>query len=138
MTNAQPRPEAEQVTRAGFPVSMGARSFILRPLSIKQSKAWKAQFAEVIDGLGSTMNLEVTDLAAVMSEVSTLMSGSDDLILDLLGEYSSEIAAAREEIESTATSGDAWDALMEVLRVEFPFLRGMTGLRAAAASQAGK
>lgn len=134
MTNQQPRSEDEQVTRAGFGVRLGARAYVLRPKTIKDSKAWKAQFAEVVEGLGSTMNLEMADLGNIVGEVSTLLGGSDDLMLDLLGAYSAEIDGDREDIEATATSGEAWDALLEVLRVEFPFLRNMGRLSAAQAA----
>lgn len=134
MTKTQPRPENEQVNRAAFSVHLGERDYDLHPLTIRKSKEWKAKFGDVLNDFGSTLDIEVSDLGNVIREATRVFGGADDVMLDLLAAHSPVIAENRDEIEETAYPSEAWDALMEVVRVEFPFLRN---LGQVAAAQAG-
>jgi hypothetical protein len=128
-TPLTPRPDAEQVSRAPYTVALGSTIYQLKPLTIRASKAWKEQLRNVVGDLLDTASASADDMAEVMSQVERLLSSSDDMMLDLLANYDARIASDREQIEETATSLQAYTALMQIVRVEFPFLGSLTALR---------
>lgn len=125
ISQIKPRSEAEQVTRSTFPVALGSLRFDLTPKTIKASKAWKAQLNDALGGVLGAASTDISDLSEIVPALSAVVGGSDDMMLDLLAAYDEQIADARDEIEEVAQPSDAWNALMQIVRVEFPFLKGL-------------
>jgi hypothetical protein len=57
------------------------------------------------------------------------LSHSIDEIIDMVFDYSPELAADREWIEENATSSEAVSAFVEVLKLSYPFLEILALLR---------
>jgi hypothetical protein len=126
----QPRPDGEQVTRAPYSVALGQTVYQLTPLTIRQSKEWKSRLRDVVGDLLDTASTSTDNLSQVMDQIKGLLVTSDDQMLDLLCAYDARIDGDRERIEDSATSLQAFSALMEIVRVEFPFLRSLNALQA--------
>lgn len=128
-TPLTPRPDAEQVSRAPYTIALGKQTYQLQPLTIRASKVWKAQLREVVGDLLDTANASADNLSDVVEQLERVLMSSDDMMLDLLEAYEPRIKDDRDAIEDSATALQAYTALMQIIRVEFPFLGSLTALR---------
>lgn len=109
-------------------VTLGGQEYAIKPLNIRQSRAWREQFANpfqaVIGVLQNAGRIELTnpgDLGALLSQVGGLLLGSMDLVIDALFAYSPELRADEDAILDNATDEEAVAALWEVLKLAYPF-----------------
>lgn len=109
-------------------VTLGGKEYNIRALKMRQSKEWrdkvKEPFGSLVDALQAAPNIELTsmaDLSTLVDVVKDLVLGSFDLVLDLLFQYSPELAADRERIETEGYDEEAVEAFVEVLKLAFPF-----------------
>lgn len=65
---------------------------------------------------------QVVSVAKILPVIINGLSGSIDEIIDMVFDYSPELAADREWIEENATNSEAMIAFMEVLKLCYPFL----------------
>jgi hypothetical protein len=113
-------------------VVLGGQSYTIKALPIRQSKAWRTKlegpFAELSTALEGAGKIELSsgvDIGRLVRTLSGTLIGSIDLLMDLLFEYSPELAADRERIEEEAFDEEALEALAEVLRLAYPFGRAL-------------
>lgn len=113
-------------------VTLGGQSYTIKALPIRQSKAWRTKlegpFAELSTALEGAGRIELSsgvDIGRLVRTLSGTLIGSIDLLMDLLFEYSPELAADRERIEAEAYDEEALEALAEVLRLAYPFGRAL-------------
>jgi hypothetical protein len=109
-------------------VMLGGRSYTVEALPIKASKAWRAQLAGPFGQLAATLEhageIDLTsggDLSHLIQVLSDTLLGSIDLLQDLLFDYSPALVADRERIEAEAYDEEAMTALIEVLKLAYPF-----------------
>lgn len=109
-------------------VMMGGRQYTLQALPIRQSAEWRSRlqgpFARLTRILRNVGTIELTDgndLSALIEAVNETLIGSVDMVLDLLFAYSPALAADRERIANEAYDDEAIRALVEILRLAYPF-----------------
>lgn len=109
-------------------VTLGGQSYVIEALPIAASKAWRAKLAGPFGQLAATLahagEIDLTDggaLSNLIQVVSDTLLGSIDLLQDLLFAYSPVLAADRARIEATAYDDEAMHALVEVLKLAYPF-----------------
>lgn len=124
-------------------VELGEREFTIRQRSIRESKAWRESLAGpfqelvgVLEGAGDLELSRLGDLAGLVRLVAGRVIGAVELVLDLLFEYSPELASEREWIEANAYDDEALDAFVEVLKLAYPFGR-LAGLLQAGPRPSG-
>lgn len=129
-------------------VSLADRTYTVKKLPMKGNKRWRKKlegpFADLAGILGNMDDLELmsdvtqvdaktgekvktgttvnfTSISGVVGSFSRVLLGSIDLLMDLLFEYSPELAADREYIEENAFDEEALAALVGVLKLAYPF-----------------
>ena len=109
-------------------VSLGGKPYEVRALSLRAAREWREKFqqpframANALSGMESielTSGKAVADLLNVLQE--TLLR-SPDTILEMLYAYSPEIRADKERVEIEAFDDEVIAALVEVLKLVYPF-----------------
>ena len=109
-------------------VILGGQSYHIDALPIARSKAWRAQLAGPFGQLAATLEhageIDLTsggDLAHLIQVVSDTLLGSIDLLQELLFAYAPALAADRARIEAESYDEEAMNALIEVLKLAYPF-----------------
>jgi hypothetical protein len=109
-------------------VTLGSKPYTVIALPIAASKAWRealaGPFGEIADALTQANTVEVhrfADIAVLVRQMSGVLLGSVDKMLDLLFSYSPALAAERQWIEENAYDEEALHAFAEVLKLAFPF-----------------
>lgn len=107
-------------------VKLGGREYTIHRLTMKANQEWRAkldarllQLAGALKGLGTDESM-TGDIAVILQMVSTLVLKNIDALIDLLFEFSPELAANREQIENEAYDEEAFEALQEVVRWGIP------------------
>lgn len=115
---------------ANVKVSLAGREYEIGPLPFKQSKEWRASLGKPITDLveilarADTLELNnAADLVKVVQLAQVYLLDSPDLIWEALCAYSPAIAADREALEEAAFDFEIMDALIEVLKLAYPFGR---------------
>lgn len=109
-------------------VMLGGREYVIAALPIAKSKAWREALAGPFGLLADTLlranEVEVdqfSDIASIVKNMSGVLLGSVDLMLDLLFTYAPELEKDREWIGDNAYDEEALGAFAEVLKLAFPF-----------------
>jgi hypothetical protein len=109
-------------------VTLGGREFEIRPLSIKKSREWRQKLSGPFQDLAGTLQnadqIELTnpaDVANLIELVKERLIDAPDLVFELVCEYAPAIAADRTWIEENANDEEAMEALIEVLKLAYPF-----------------
>jgi len=109
-------------------VTLGGQSYTIEALPIKASKQWRAQLAGPFGQLAATLahagEIDLTsggDLADLIRVVSDTLLGSIDLLQELLFAYAPALKADRVRIEAESYDEEAMSALIEVLKLAYPF-----------------
>lgn len=110
-------------------ITLGEREYTLQELPLRKARAFRENLRTVFADLASLMerapqtNLNDTQAVAhLIRSVSATVLDSLDTALDLLCEYSQEIAKDREYIEDHAVGSQVIDAFAALLPLVFPFL----------------
>ena len=119
-------------------VTLGGQSYVIEALPIKASKAWRARLAGPFGQLAATLEhageISLTDggdLAHLIQIVTDTLLGSIDLLQELLFAYAPALAADRARIEAESYDEEAMQALIEVLKLAYPFGAVLTLVRGA-------
>ena len=109
-------------------ITLGDREYTLRELAVRPARqfreALKAEFGGFIELVESSPNVELTDMRAVSGLLRTLSAtllDSVDKALDLLLQYSPELAKDREYIEDNAVGSQVIDGFLAAVGLSFPF-----------------
>ncbi len=109
-------------------VRLGGQNYTIQPLPMRRSQQWRQAlelpFGALVAVLENADSIELTNLsgmAGVVQAFAGMLVGSVDILLDLLFAYSAELAADRERIENEAYDEEALAALIEVLKLAYPF-----------------
>jgi hypothetical protein len=104
------------VTRAGLSVVLGGLERTVRPLVIADNRIWKSKVVDAIAERWGALG-GVGD----WKDVIRLLSGSEDVLLDLLLAYDIDATlGGREWVESKATARELLEAFKVVAREAFP------------------
>lgn len=109
-------------------VQLGGQTYTIQPLPMKKARAWRQAleqpFGALVNVLENADTIELTNLGSIAGVVQAFagtLVGSVDILLDLLFAYSPELASDRERIENEAYDEEALAALVEVLKLAYPF-----------------
>ena len=106
-------------------VRLGGSEYVIRQLPMRAESAWRNQLrlaiAPAVDALGRLdMTIEtVDDLAGLVRSLSPMLLGAPETVLELLRAYAPGLAW--ETIEETAYSDEIVTALLEVVKLAYPF-----------------
>ncbi len=122
------RTDEAVLTRQHLELTLGGEKRLVRPLVLRDSRAWKRKVAEAFAELGaldsSTLNL--ADPAGVRQALELIAVTVPERITDLVLAYAPELD--REWFEAHVTDEEATEALVKMLEVTFPFLRRTSDL----------
>lgn len=111
-------------------VNLAGKKYEIAPLPFKQSKAWRASLGKPITDLAEILvradTLELNnaaDLVKIIQLAQAYLLDSPDLIWEALCAYSPAIAADQEDLEDGVYDYEIMDALVEVLKLAYPFGR---------------
>jgi len=126
-------------------ITLGGREYQVEQLPIRPSKAWRETFSHPIEGLiGSIQftgqlitNGDGQELGQLVSAVGQMLYtgvaetvlSSMELALDIICAYSPRIQADRERIETEAYDDEVINALVEVLKLAYPFSEIINAIR---------
>jgi hypothetical protein len=111
-------------------VRLGGREYEIATQPIRKAREFRskltAPFVAAIAAIETAPDIDLKDgqaLGRLGIALKDVVLGSVDLVVELLFEYSPELAADRERIESTATDDEALTAFVEVIKLVYPFGR---------------
>lgn len=109
-------------------ITLGEKEYILREMPVRPARhfreALKAEFGSFIALVEGSPNVELNDMQAVSGLLRTLSAtllDSVDKALDLLLQYSPELAKDREYIEDNAVGSQVVDGFLAAVGLSFPF-----------------
>lgn len=116
-------------------VTIGTRTFPITALPIKAAREWRRLakgrvhgILSLVENLAHQQVSSVNDLLAMVQQgMMQLMDAPDD-IYDLVVAYIPSIKEYQEEIETTATDVQIFDAFWAIVQVVYPFGRMFQGL----------
>lgn len=106
-------------------VRLGGSEYVIRQLPMRAESAWRAKLgaaiAPAVEMLGKLdMTIEtVEDVAALVRSLSPMLLGAPETALGLVKGYAPGLAW--EQIEETAYSDEIVAALVEVVKLAYPF-----------------
>lgn len=120
-------------------VTLGDKSYPIRALNMKASRAWRESFGATVEPLIAAMSSDISaatdlgEIARLLAALKDTLLAAPDLIADALFAYAPNLPRA--EIEEVATDTQAMAAFVEVLQLAYPFSalftvvrRGLTAL----------
>lgn len=115
------RSDAQILAAAPVSVMLGGVEYAITPQPRKRTRVFRQKIAEKFEAIGPS----IENIATAM-----VSQGGDDF-LDLIYEYSPELAAGRDVIDETATDGEVVDALFACIMFAFgPFVSMYYGMKA--------
>jgi len=117
------RTEEEKVTQAPLLIILGGREYDVKPLVIRDSRAWRAKVAKLIGGLPQYTKTTSDNPDQFKVAIEGMMSAMPDAIVDLVFDYARDLD--REMIEAVATDAEISVAFTQILEVAFPLARSL-------------
>jgi len=125
-----------EIAKAEF--MLGEKPYNVRALGLADSEVWRQKFQDeavkllsllkqqedVFDGLNDFKDLLKQDLFSllpVLAEAFIRVNGSMNVLVELVTGYGEALAKDAEYIRKEATMGQALAALMEMVKLEYPF-----------------
>ena len=109
-------------------VVLGGQEYTILPLPMKAARQWRKQleqpFGALVAALQGANSVDLADLAGIAGVVQIFagtLVGSIDILMELLFAYAPPLAEDRERIEAEAYDEEALAALVEVLKLAYPF-----------------
>lgn len=125
-------------------VTLAGQEYTIKPLPIRKAREVRAKITgpveKAIQAIRGIPQVELNDMQAIselLDAAKLILADSLDLCLDILFEFSPEMAADRERIETLAYDEEALTAFVEVVKMLYPFgglVKSLTGLANRATS----
>jgi len=119
------RTEEQKLVQAPIIVVLGGQEYEIKPLVIKESRAWRAEVAKVIGLLPQMASFTTDHPDEFQAGIAAILVGMPDQVVDLVFSYAPELN--REEIEEVATDAEIARAFEQISEVAFPLVRSMVG-----------
>lgn len=111
------RTEEQKVGKLPFELTLGAEKYQVKPLSVNQSRAWRAKLNEVMGPIADAHQQK----SGVMSQVlANTLTEFPDKVAELLFAYAPELP--REKVMNEASEEQLASAFCDLLVVAYPFL----------------
>ena len=119
-------------------VTLAGKEYQIQPLPIRKARAVRSRISgpveKAIQAIRGIPQVELNDMQAIselLDAAKLILADSLDLCLEIMFEFSPELAADRERIESEAFDDEALTAFVEVVKLLYPFgglLKQLNGL----------
>ena len=120
-------------------VVLGEKEYVLRELPVRKNREWRERlqkpFGELVEALQGARDTEIDNLRAVgglVQQLSALLLGSVDIVIDLIFAYAPELAEDGKYIEENGYDSQFLEAFASVLGLAYPFSMWMGPVRRAA------
>lgn len=117
-------------------ITLGGKEYELVELPIRKARTFRAQlrepFGKLVDLLERTPNTEIDNarqVAQLVRSLSDTLLNSVDIVVELLFDFSEELARDRDYIEENAYGSEVVDAFIAVLGLTYPFFGTERGLK---------
>lgn len=117
------RTEEEKILQAPIIVTFGGKDYEVKPLVIKESRAWRQKVWEIMVELPKTTKVSSAEPDKFEAALKSMLVSMPDQIVDLFFDYARDLP--REEIEEIATDIEMAKAWQQVAEVAFPLLPGL-------------
>lgn len=131
------RTEEQKIIQAPVIVVLGGKEYQVKPLVIKESRAWRQAVVKAITALppsapeelakpaegvspGAMLQQKMVELSRVLDN---LLVAQPDTVIDLFFRYARDLD--REEIEAVATDDEMARAFVQIVEVAFPLARSL-------------
>ena len=112
------RTEEEILCQAPLQVWLGNKLIDIKPLSIKKSREWRAEFAKALGQIPKWVNVTTDTPETFGQAMDAMMVELPNLVSDLFFKYAEELD--KEEIEDVATDAELAKAFEEVAAYALP------------------
>ena len=120
------RTEEDKLCRAPLTVVLGGETHEVRPLVIRESRAWRADVAKALGQLPKYANTSTDNPDDFAAAIDAMMVAMPDMVADLFFGYAKDLD--REMIEGVATDAELATAFQEVAATAFPLIGGLVSL----------
>jgi len=109
-------------------VTIAGKEYVIKALPISKAKQWRAEFQkpfdEIVAALQAAPHIEITNIAGLADVVyaaKDIVFGALELLLQMLYSYSPEVVADAEFIEENGYDEEIMAAVVEVVKLVYPF-----------------
>jgi hypothetical protein len=118
------RSEEDKMLRAPIMVVLGGKEYEVRPLVIAEAREWRKKLAKLFSQVPKYTNATSEDEEAFSSAINSMIIGMPEEMNELFFSYAKDLD--RDQIEREATEVELADAIVRVMDVALPLVRGMT------------
>lgn len=126
MTTEKVRSEEDKLTQAPIKVMLGGKEYDIKPLVIRDARAWRGKVAQVLQQIPKYLNVTTDNPEGFAEAMNSILVNMPDSIVDLFFGYAKDLK--REEIESIASEQELANAFQEVMKYGFPLLNSLPKL----------
>jgi len=119
------RTEEQKLVQAPLRILLGGQQYEVKPLVIRDSRAWRAKLAQTLGMLPQYVNVTTDTPDKFGGAINAMLVAMPDTVLDLVFDYARDLN--REEIEGIATEAEISRAFEQIVEVAFPLARSMVG-----------
>ena len=123
--NKSKRTEEDKIFQNEILIILGGKEYKIKPLVIKQSRKWRANFAKLLGDLQQYTKITTDTPDKFEDAIKTILMAMPDKIIDLVFEYAPGLN--REEIENSATDTEMAKVFEQITEVALPLARSLTG-----------
>ena len=117
------RTEEQKLFHDPIKIVFGCKEFEVKPLVIKESRAWRAKVWKVMVELPKTTKVSSAEPDKFEAAIKSMLVSTPDTVIDLFFDYAKDLN--REEIEGIATETEMAIAWQQVAELAFPLLPGL-------------
>lgn len=121
------RTEADIVSQAELMVSLGGKEYGIKPLVIKEARAWRSKCVDALTLLPDHVHASSDEPDSFDAALRGLLVTMQDVTLDLFFEYAKDLP--RETIEATTNEYEIAEAFSRVIEVAFPLAGSLPEIR---------
>ncbi len=111
------RTEEQKILQSPITISLGGKDYEVRPLVIKESRAWRVKLVAALKSLPQQINT-TSSPDALSDNIQAMFSTMPDMAADLFFAYAKDLN--REEIEAAALDLELAAAFEQVVELAFP------------------
>lgn len=108
-------------------ITLAGQTYTINELKTRDQRQWRKKLKAIIDDLGNQFNfdanMELTpaSISQMVLAASQSLMGLPDQLVDLLFDYSPELAADKKRVMAECYESELTAALLEVVKLAFPF-----------------
>ncbi len=117
------RTEEEKLIQAPIIVTFGGKPYEVKPLVIKESRAWRQAVVKVLAALPRYAAVTTDKAPDFEAALNAMLVDMPDTVVNLFFQYAKGLN--REEVEAIATDAEMAKGFEQVVEVAFPLARSL-------------